>query len=212
MNTDNRKQSTDNTLDLYIIITKPVLKYTQIAEICVRNQIKYLQLREKDIEDRELLQIARDISSITKNSDTKFIINDRVDICLLAGADGVHLGQDDISFADAKRLLPLDKIIGLSTHDLTQATEALKLDPDYIGFGPIYATPTKRKPDPVVGCELLSEVLKIATIPVIAIGGIDDTNIQNVIIAGAKNICMVRYFMETEELEERIKKFMIYKF
>jgi len=212
LNTDNRKQSTDNTLDLYIIITKPVLKYTQIAEICVRNQIKYLQLREKDIEDRELLQIARDISSITKNSDTKFIINDRVDICLLAGADGVHLGQDDISFADAKRLLPLDKIIGLSTHDLTQATEALKLDPDYIGFGPIYATPTKRKPDPVVGCELLSEVLKIATIPVIAIGGIDDTNIQNVIIAGAKNICMVRYFMETEELEERIKKFMIYKF
>jgi thiamine-phosphate pyrophosphorylase len=196
----------DNQLDLYIIITKPVMRYTEIAEICVKKNIRYLQLREKDIDDRELLQIARDIANITKNSETKFIINDRVDICMLSGADGIHLGQDDISFTDAKKILPPDKIIGLSTHNIAQASAALTLKPDYIGFGPIYATPTQRKPDPVVGCELLSQVLLMVDIPVIAIGGIDDTNIHNVINAGAKHICLVRFFMQATDLAERIDR------
>jgi thiamine-phosphate pyrophosphorylase len=196
--------NTDNKLDIYIIITSPVLRYTEIAEICVKKNIRYLQLREKDIDDRELIQIARDIASITKNSETKLIINDRADICLLADADGIHLGQDDISISDAKKILPSDKIIGLSTHNIAQAKTALALKPDYIGFGPVYATPTKRKPDPVVGCQMLSQVLQMADIPVIAIGGIDDTNIHNVINAGAKHICLVRYFMQSHDLAERI--------
>ena len=193
-------------MNLYVIITKPVLGYTQIAEICVRQKIPYLQLREKELEDRQLLRVARDIKSITTGSQTKFIINDRLDLCLLSDADGIHLGQDDFSYHDVKRLLPPDKLIGLSTHDMNQVNEALALKPDYIGFGPVYQTPTKTKPDPVVGTELLRQVLKIATIPVIAIGGIDDTNIHEVVAVGAQNVCMVRYFMNCTDLEERINK------
>ena len=191
---------------LYIIMTKPILPYTEIAEICVRQNIKYLQLREKDTDDRALLSIARDIKSITKASATKFIINDRADICLLSDADGVHLGQDDISFPDIKRILPDDKVIGLSTHNFEQATSALSLNPDYIGFGPVYKTPTKQKPDPVVGCENLKHIISISQRPVVAIGGIDESNIHEVLAAGAKNVCMVRYFMESRDLENRIKK------
>jgi thiamine-phosphate pyrophosphorylase len=121
-----------------------MLPYKRIAEICVRQKIKYLQLREKDKDDRELLKIAKEIKSVTKGTDTKFIINDRIDLCLLSDADGIHLGQDDISFKDAKALLPKDSIIGLSTHNLEQVQNALALNPDYIGFGPIYKTPTKK--------------------------------------------------------------------
>jgi thiamine-phosphate pyrophosphorylase len=144
--------------------------------------------------------------SITKGFDTKFILNDRIDLCILSDADGVHLGQDDISARDARKLLPEGKIIGLSTHNIRQAEEALKANPDYIGFGPIYQTPTKLKPDPVVGCASLQQVLNFAHVPVVAIGGIDDTNIHNVTNVGAKNVCMVRYLMECEDLEERIVK------
>ena len=195
---------------LYMIITKPVLAYTEIAEICVKQEIKYLQLREKDIEDRVLLQIAKDISSVTKGSETLFIINDRLDICLMSDADGIHLGQDDVCIDDIRRVLPVGKVIGLSTHNHEQAVNALKYEPDYIGFGPVYTTPTKRKPDPVVGCEMLKEIISISNKPVVAIGGIDESNLHEVLKVGAKNICMVRYFMENKDLENRIIKMKEY--
>ena len=191
---------------LYVIITKPALSYRQIAEICVKQEIKYLQLREKDLTDKELLRVAIEIQQITKNTKTCFIVNDRIDICLLSGADGVHLGQEDIDFKFAGSILPKNKIIGLSTHNFEQAKLALRHRPDYIGFGPIYKTPTKKNPDTVVGCEKLKSVLTFADIPVVAIGGIDDTNIGEVLATGVKNICMVRYLMETTDLEYRILK------
>ena len=197
---------------LYIIITNPVLPYTKIAEICVKQKVKYLQLREKDKNDRELLAIARNIVSITKRTETKFIINDRVDICLVVDADGVHLGQEDLSINEVRKILPNDKIIGVSTHNYSQAKEAFEQNPDYIGFGPIFSTPTKKKPDPVVGCNALSETLnKISLqtfreIPIVAIGGINETNIKEVLQTGVRNICMVRHFMKKTELEIEIVK------
>lgn len=191
---------------LYVIISKPVLRYSEIAEVCVSEKIKYLQLREKHLSDRELITIAKEIQSITKGSETKFIINDRIDICMLAETDGVHLGQDDICIEDVRCILPADRIIGLSTHNIRQAQEAISKKPDYIGFGPVYKTPTKAKPDPVVGCEKLKEVLSFSLVPVVAIGGIDHTNISNVLDVGAKNLCMVRYLMETVDFKTRLKK------
>ena len=228
---------------LYVIITEPLLPYGKVAEICVKHNIKFLQLREKEKDDRELLKIAREIKSITKDSETKFIINDRADICLLSDADGLHLGQEDISFEEAKQILPKDKIVGISTHNLEQVKKAAispagnagilptgnagilpassinagkmpafpedkmpTLLPDYIGFGPIYKTPTKKRPDPVVGCELLRQILTISQIPVVAIGGIDENNILEVLKAGAKNVCMVRDLMKTIDFEKKIIK------
>ena len=82
----------------------------------------------------------------------------------------------------------------------------MRLDPDYIGFGPVYATPTKRKPDPVVGCEMLKEIIAMSHKPVVAIGGLNESNIGEVLRTGAQNVCMVRYFMENKDLENRIKR------
>lgn len=188
---------------IYIIITKPQLPYTTIAEKCVKNGIKMLQLREKDLSDKELVRIGREIKSITKGSETKFVVNDRPDIAVLCDADFLHLGQDDISMEDARRVVG-DMRIGLSTHSIEQAMVALAKNPDYIGFGPIYPTNAKAIPDKPVGINLLKQVLGIAKIPVVAIGGIFPDNIEEVIDAGARNIAMVRHFMQTNEFDSRV--------
>ncbi|MGI6342261.1 MAG: thiamine phosphate synthase [Bacteroidales bacterium] len=189
----------------YIILTKPQLPFTTIAEKCVEAGIKMLQLREKHLSDRELIQIGRDIRSITKGSETNFVINDRPDIAVLCNADYLHLGQDDITIEDARKIVGNMKI-GLSTHSIEQARVALTKNPDYIGFGPIYPTNAKAKPDKPVGTKLLREVLSFAAVPVVAIGGIFPENINEVIDAGAKNIAMVRYFMQTSDFTQRVNE------
>ncbi|MBP7563395.1 MAG: thiamine phosphate synthase [Candidatus Cloacimonetes bacterium] len=198
-----------NNFGLYIIMTQPVLPYTRIAEICVKHKIKYLQLREKHFSDKVLLQLAKDIQSICIHSETQFIVNDHVSIAILSEADGVHLGQDDLSKNDAEKILTRKKVIGLSTHNLLQAETALAEKPDYIGFGPLYTTPTKANPDPVTGLSPIKEILKMsekADIPVVGIGGIDETNICHVLDAGIKNLALVRYFMNTSDFENRLVK------
>ncbi len=191
---------------IYLIITKPSLSYQEIARIAVKHNIRYLQLREKHLNDREIIQASKEILAITKASNTKYIINDRADLAKIVDADGLHLGQDDISLADARSILGEDKIIGLSTHSLEQAEKAIAQKPDYIGFGPIYPTPTKAIADPAVGLTNIKSIVEMSNIPVVAIGGIDDRNAELVIKSGAKNICLVRYFMNTNKLEERITK------
>lgn len=190
---------------IYIIITNPQLPYTSIAEKCVYHGIKMLQLREKHLSDKELIKIGKDIRSITKGTVTNFVINDRPDIAVICDADVLHLGQDDISIEDARKIVGNNIKIGLSTHSIGQAKEALKKNPDYIGFGPIYPTNAKAKPDKPVGTDQLKEVLDFTNVPVVAIGGIFPENIQHVIDAGAKNIAMVRYFMQTYDFDKRIK-------
>lgn len=190
---------------IYLIVTDPVLPYEEIAEICVSEQIKMLQLREKDKSDRELISICERILKITEGTETNFIINDRADIAHITGADGYHLGQDDLPPDVIKKALPgEDKIFGLSTHNIEQLRSALIHKPDYVGFGPIYKTPTKKNPDPVVGTGLLRQALSVSNVPVVALGGIDESNIEEVLQAGAENVALVRYFMQTNKLQRRI--------
>ncbi len=191
---------------LYVIITNPSLPPREIASLCVKCGVRYLQLREKQADARRILQMAEEILAVTRGSDTLFFINDRVDLALAAGADGVHLGQEDLSISEARRIAAGTPLrIGLSTHSLEQARAALQTRPDYIGFGPIYPTPTKERPDPVVGTGRLRKVLQFADRPVVAIGGIDESNLDEVLAAGARNLCMVRFLMETPDLENRIR-------
>ncbi|HNV51985.1 MAG TPA: thiamine phosphate synthase [Tenuifilaceae bacterium] len=190
---------------IYIIITKPQLPYTTIAEKCVIKGIKMLQLREKHLSDKELIRIGRDIKSITTGSETKFVVNDRPDLAVLCDADYLHLGQDDISIEDARRIVG-DMKIGLSTHSIAQATEALAKNPDYIGFGPIFPTNAKAIPDKPVGTNQLKQVLEISKVPVVAIGGIFPENIEEVIGVGAKSIALVRNFMQTNEFDARVSE------
>ena len=192
---------------LYLIITKPKLSYGEIARIAVKHNIRYLQLREKHLSDRALLAAAREIKRITRNTTTQLVINDRPDIALLADADCLHLGQDDLSIQDARKIVGEKMAIGLSTHSIRQAEKALQHNPAYIGFGPIYPTPTKANPDPPVGTDKIAEVVKMAAqkqIPVVAVGGIFPQHIYRILDAGAQNLCMVRYLMESTHIEERV--------
>ncbi len=192
---------------IYAIISNPRMLHEDVAEVLADEKIQYVQLREKNLHDRKLIALARKLKNIFLGTSTRLIINDRPDIAKIVGADGLHLGQEDMNYHDARTIAGNNMEIGLSTHNLTQLKDALLLNPSYVGFGPIYHTTTKAKPDPVVGTSLLSEALKIATVPVVAIGGIFPENIDEVLRAGAKNICMVRYFMQSEskqELKEKI--------
>jgi thiamine-phosphate pyrophosphorylase len=167
-----------------------------------------LQLREKHLSDAELLRVARDLRAITAGTNTQLVINDRPDIAALCRADFLHLGQDDIPIDDARKIVG-DMKIGLSTHSMQQAQEAMKHAPAYIGFGPIYPTNAKANPDKPVGTELLQQVLGIASVPVVAIGGIFPENIHEVVKAGATNVSLVRHFMSatsTSELQLRLSE------
>lgn len=189
---------------LYIILTKPELSYEEIAKICVRQNIKMLQLREKQLTDREIIAAGRRIKSITAGTNTLLVINDRVDLALAAGADVLHLGQDDLPIEEARKIAGDRLMIGLSTHSIEQVREALTHKPDYIGFGPVYPTNAKARPDAPVGVDMLKEVLSFADVPVVAIGGIFPENLDEVVAAGAKNVALVRHFMQTTETEQRI--------
>ncbi len=189
---------------LYVIATRPALGHKQVAQICVRRGVRMLQLREKHLPDRELQAIARQMREVTAGTATRFIVNDRVDIALSCGADGVHLGQDDLPYREARRIAGPDMMIGLSTHSLAQARDALALRPDYIGFGPVWPTPAKQIADQAVGTDMLREALALSDVPVVAIGGIFPENIDLILEAGAHNLSLVRYLMDTPDTEARI--------
>jgi thiamine-phosphate pyrophosphorylase len=144
----------------------PLLPYTRIV-----------QLRNKRASTQELLEAARKLRSLTRAAGVAFCVNDRVDIALLAAADVVHLGQDDLPLSAAREISGERLMIGISTHSPAQAREALAGGADYIGFGPVFATASKENPDPVQGLEALAEIVRIAgSTPVVAIGGITPQN------------------------------------
>ena len=188
----------------YVILTQPLLGHTAIAESCVKLGVHMLQLREKHMSDRDLIRLGRTLKSITKGSSTRLVINDRPDLALLCEADVLHLGQDDLPIAEARKIVG-DLPIGLSTHSIEQARKALLEKPEYIGFGPIFPTNAKAKPDPPVGCEALKTVLSFSDRPVVAIGGIFPENIDEVVQAGARNVSVIRFLMQTTDFEARLR-------
>ncbi len=151
-----------------------------------------IQIREKDSPVGEWLDDAAEAVRIAKLAGVQILVNDRVDVALAVGADGVHLGQDDLPPEAARRLLGDRSIIGYSTHTLDQVREALNLPVDYVAFGPIFPTATKIDPDPVVGLENLSLMRsELSGLPLVAIGGINAGNVGSVIAAGADSAAMI---------------------
>jgi thiamine-phosphate pyrophosphorylase len=142
-----------------------------VAQQVLSGGAAVLQLRMKTGTDRERVQLARALRELTRAARVPFVMNDRADLALLVDADGLHLGQDDLSIADARRLLGARQL-GVSTHDLPQALAAERDGADLIGFGPVFDTQTKERPDPTVGLATLAEVCRTVRVPVVAIGGL----------------------------------------
>ena len=173
---------------------------TQISGISHAEQISlladagatFVQLREKNRQALDFYNEARAALGVARERGVSLIINDRVDIALALGADGVHLGQDDLPPEATRKLLGDDAVIGYSTHNVAQAIAAATLPVDYIAIGPIFETGSKTNPDPVVGLEGLRAVRKaIPDMPLVAIGGITEQNAKAVIDAGADSVAII---------------------
>jgi thiamine-phosphate pyrophosphorylase len=190
----------DFNFGAYVITSKDHVK---IAREACRGGAKVIQYRDKISLRQEMLDIADEIRKITKEYNSLFIVNDFIDIALMSGADGIHLGQEDIPIKRAREIIPDDFIIGFSTHSYGQAVEAEKAGADYIGIGPVFATPTKKNYSPI-GFSVVKEVIKSVNIPVVAIGGINIKNIDELVSIGVQNIAMVREFQE--KTHEKVKK------
>jgi len=181
-------------------------QHLEIAERACRAGARVLQYREKHVSRKEMMDTAKKIREITEQSNTLFIVNDFIDIALLVGADGVHLGQDDISISDARKITPPGFIIGRSTHSFQQAVDAEKEGADYIGSGPVFSTPTKEDYIPI-GIDTVKQVIQAVGIPVVAIGGLNPGNIHHLQKIGVKNFAMVRAFQEnTEAVVKKINR------
>ena len=176
----------------YLVITNPVVGYAKCTEAAVRAGVKMVQLRMKHASREEILREAREMRKITAGTGTSFIVNDDPSIAAEAEADGVHVGQGDMSPAEVRARFPELRIVGLSTHNLAQV-EASRSEPiDYIGVGPVYATPTKEIPDPTLGLDTMARMIDSAAHPAVAIGGIDAGRLPAVLKAGARNFAVVR--------------------
>jgi thiamine-phosphate pyrophosphorylase len=169
-----------------------------------------IQLREKHDSPREFYREAEEALSLARARGARLIINDRVDIALALGADGVHLGQDDLPPEAARQLLGSRAIIGYSTHHLEQAREAARRPIDYIAIGPIFPTSSKENPDPVVGLEGLRRVRRVTgRIPLVAIGGINLENARAALDAGADAVAVISALLvHPSEITSRTREFL----
>ena len=176
----------------------------------VRNAVEagvsVVQYRSKDSPTKNLLEEALLLKKICQGQ-ALFIMNDRVDIAYAANADGVHLGQDDMPIKEARETLGKDKIIGVTVHDENEAARAIKMGADYLGVSPIFSTSTKLDAGPPAGISLIKKIKTIATVPLIAIGGINLSNAAEVIEAGADALCAISATVSADDVKLEILKF-----
>lgn len=162
----------------------------EMCRMVLERGIRWVQYRDKDRSRSACFSTALALRELTSKYGAKLIINDHADIAAAVGADGVHLGQEDMPVSVARRLLGPDKIIGVSTHNYTEALVAINDGASYIGFGPVYPTTTKKKSEPVVGLEMLAKICSRVSVPVVAIGGISAERLSEVLSSGARAVAV----------------------
>ena len=190
----------------YLVITNPVVGYARCAEAAVRAGVKIVQLRMKHAAREDILREAREMRRVTQGTETLFIVNDDPALAAEAEADGVHVGQDDMPPAEVRAKFPQLKVVGLSTHNLDQVRASWDQPIDYIGVGPVYATPTKDIPDPTLGPEMAGRMIAVARVPAVAIGGINAETLPSVLAAGARNFAVVRAVCQSPDPYSAIRK------
>lgn len=201
---------------LYAIIDAALLKTSELsfAEIMAESGVELLQYRNKRASSRELFDASQSISARLSALaragayEPHFIVNDRADIALLVNAQGVHVGQEDLSVADARSIVGPERWVGVSTHTLEQLDAADKTSADYIAFGPIFPTSSKENPDPVVGLDGLREARRHTRKPLVAIGGITLERAADTFRAGADSLAVARDLIASEAPGARARLFL----
>lgn len=178
-----------------------------VVEEALAGGVRAVQLREKDLSSRELLELARAMRELTGRYGAKLIINDRADIALAAGADGVHLGEASIPADTARQIVGASRLIGVSCHSKEAALAAEKSGADFITFGPVYPTPSKAAYGAPVGVERLAETVALLRIPVFALGGIKRDNTPEVLATGAAGVALISAVIAAVNPNEEARAF-----
>lgn len=207
-----RQEKRERLSGLYVIVDAQFLKgrsELETARQAIRGGAKVIQLRDKKREKGMLLPIAQEMKRLCQEMGALFIVNDHLDLALLAGADGLHLGQKDLPLSLARPHLPLDMLIGCSTATLEEALRAEEEGADYIAVGSIFPT-TSKQDIRMAGLETLRQVKKAVPLPVVAIGGINKDNISQVIAAGADSAAVISAVIEAEDIEKAARELAYY--
>ncbi len=190
------------------LVTSPHKNLLSVVESALRGGLELVQYRDKTSDDQIRLSVALALKKLCEQYQALFILNDRVDLALAVDADGVHLGQQDIPMALARRILGPNKLVGRSTTNPQELQRAIDEGADYIGVGPIYSTPTKPGKD-AVGFDYIRYAQAQAPMPWFAIGGIDETNIADVVTAGAKQVAVVRAIMAAADPQTATQQLLV---
>jgi len=207
-----RKDKAKSISGLYLIIDTQALKgrsHIEVASEAISGGARIIQLRDKLRSKKELLPIAQQLRNLCTEYNVLFLMNDHLDLALASDADGLHLGQDDLPIKVARKLLPIDKILGCSTTNVDQAITAVSEGIDYIAVGAIYPTSSKTStttPAKVVGLETLRQVRQAVTLPLVAIGSIDKENVADVLAAGADSVAVISAIIQAESPEEAARQ------
>jgi thiamine-phosphate pyrophosphorylase len=199
---------------LYVILDAALLSSTgnhgvkEVAIELAEAGVRLLQYRNKAASAGELLRASRELAPELHARNVRFIVNDRADVAALADADGVHVGQEDLSVRSARQVIGAGRVLGISTHNSVQFRAALATSADYIAVGPIFATPSKSNADPVVGTALLREVREWTAKPIVAIGGIALERVPEVFAAGADCVAVISDILRAKSPGERAQQYL----
>jgi thiamine-phosphate diphosphorylase len=203
-----RRDKAGRLKGLYLVLDVMALKgrdELEVAAAAIRGGAKTIQLRDKQRSKAKLLTTARKLKELCVEKGVLFIVNDHVDIALAVNADGIHLGQDDLPPAEARRILPIDVLIGISTHSVAEAVKAQTNGADYIAVGSIYPT-TSKESFKLVGPETLRRARPKVSVPLIAIGGINHSGVQEVMKAGADAVAVISAVLGGDDVEKAARR------
>ncbi len=198
---------------LYLLATTSVARLPLVEAVAaaIDGGVDVVQLREKTMPDGPFLELADDLNLLCAARDVVFIVNDRLEAARLVGAHGVHLGQDDLSVAEARRALGPDGLVGVSTHDAAELAAALADRADYVGVGSVFATSTKGRDVPVSGAAALAPLAaraEMAGVPAFAIGGITNENVREVTAAGFRRVAVCAGVLATDDPKAAARAFV----
>jgi thiamine-phosphate pyrophosphorylase len=195
---------------LYVILDAALITSSEIdcALSLAEAGVRLLQYRNKSAPARQYLESSRKLAEVLLPQGVTFFLNDRPDVAFLAGATGVHVGQDDLEVEQARQIVGRDKLVGVSTHNLEQFERAAASSADYIALGPIFSTSSKANPDPVVGLDLLRKARALTDKPVVAIGGISLERAAAVIEAGADSVAVISGILGAPDPAQRARQYI----